>query len=192
MTELERESVTKNIFCKSRKIIDELEDSKWHRNQNKVIDTNVVHSSQALALDVFGFLKYTDSKDLIINNVFNVTDSNWNVIFEFTDKDLLNETTSTQIDVILESEKYIITIECKFTEPDGGNCSQTSKDKKTNLQQCSGNYEMQVNPKNNIKSFCALSGKGIKYWDFISEIYGINKNVPLKPCPFKETVSTPM
>lgn len=185
MTKIERESLTKNIFYKSHKIIDELEDSKWHRNQKKQIDTDVVHSSQALALDVFGFLKYSESKDEIINKVFNTKDYNWNVDFEFTNKDLLNESTSTQIDVLLESEKYIITIECKFTESDGGNCSQTSKDEKTNLPQCNGNYEIQVNPKNNIESYCVLTGKGIKYWDYISEIYGIDKNVPLLPCPFK-------
>ena len=176
-------SVMDNIFPDSRHAISDPEKFPWHKDSNGKIDSYKVQSSQALMLDVFGFLVNSKYKDEIVNTIFHENDRNWKIIFEYTDSSLLNESRSSQIDVLITGKNTNLIIECKYTENDGGYCSQTKKIKE--IIQCNGNYEIQVNQKNNKTSKCALSAKGIKYWDFISKTYNINVNIDLKPCPFK-------
>ena len=61
----------------------------------------------------------------------------------------LSELRETQIDVLAKSTSSIVALECKFTEADGGECSQVHKLGKSahkGMCQCNGNYEEQVNP----------------------------------------------
>ena len=188
MEELEKKRILANIFYKSQTAIEDFDNFKWHRNQYKKIDSHKVYSSQALAIDVFGFLKNAKAKDLIINKIFEADGTNWNIDFEFENKDLLNETKHpTQLDVKLENENTIIVIECKFTENDGGTCSQIQKNKNIKLPQCNGNYELQTNPVNGKKAFCALTAKNIEYWNYIPIIYNFYNSKSIYPCPFKNS-----
>lgn len=175
-----------NIFYRSVDSISDYKNFDWHKGKNKMADADKVNSSQALTIDFWGCLKVSPLKDELINLIFNKKEKDWNIKFEFTDKGLLSETRSaTQIDVLIKSDNYVIVIESKFTENNGGSCSQVNKTK-NGLYQCNGNYETQINPINNIKSKCALSGKGIKYWDYIDELTNFNKKNDYLPCPFKK------
>ena len=187
MDAIKKRQIMDNIFYKSRYIVDDFDDKKWHTNKNGKIDADSPKSSQALVIDVFGYLRICRDRDSIINNVFNVNGHDWCIELEFSDKSLLNETSKspTQIDIKIEDEKHILIVECKFTEEDGGSCFQTSNDNSKKQAQCNGNYELQINPVNKKESFCALTGKGINYWQHIEKIYNLDINNSICPCPFK-------
>lgn len=175
-----KEKLLNNIFPASIAAIENIEEFPWHQDRNRNIDSYKVQSSQALMIDVFGYLSICRNKDKIINTVFNVEDEEWKIIFEYVDEKLLNEPTSTQIDVMLQGKNTYILIECKFTENDGGRCSQP-----INKKQCNGKYEIQTNPLNNIQNKCALTGKGINYWKYIDLIYDYSSKESYSACPFK-------
>jgi hypothetical protein len=70
--------------------------------------------------------------------------------------------------------------ECKFTEPGGGACSQPRplvQGPHKALRQCNGNYEYQENPVTQVSARCALTAKGVKYWDLISEVLNVQASV---------------
>ena len=177
------ESIKKNLFYRSINSIDDYYNFDWH-NYKGEIDTDKINSSQALVIDFWGCIKLSPYKNQLINLFFNKNDDNWEIIFEYKNKSLLSEKRPTQIDLIVESEACAIIIESKFTEQDGGGCSQTNKTKQ-GFYQCNGKYEEQINPINNIKSKCALTGKGIKYWDYIDALTDFEKDKDYNPCPFK-------
>ena len=167
-----------NLFSHSIAAIDDYNNFDWHKNKINEIDTDKVNSSQAIVIDVFGLLKLSPYKDFLINSIFNKNGIDWNIVFEYTDKTLLNEPKPTQIDIMISNNENVLLLESKFMEYNSGSCSQPKK-------QCNGNYEEQINPENNLQSKCSLTAKGIKYWDYISEIYKFNKNEIYCPCPFK-------
>lgn len=173
-----------NLFYRSQDSIINYKKFEWHQYHGK-IDTYKVNSSQALAIDFWGCLILSPYKDSIINYLFDKQDcTDWMILPEFTQKELLNEPQSTQIDYLIECKsKYAIFIESKFTEKDGGGCSQVNETT-CGKKQCNRNYEEQLNPVNNILSKCALSGKKIKYWHYIDLLTSLNSNDEYKPCPF--------
>lgn len=175
-------SIKKNLFYRSINSIDDYFNFDWH-NYNGNIDTDKINSSQALAIDFWGCLKLSPYKNQLINIFFDKNNDDWEIKYEYVDKSILSEKRPTQIDVIVESETCAIIIESKFTEQDGGGCSQTNKTKQ-GFYQCNGKYEEQINPINNIKSKCALTGKGIKYWDYIDILTDFRKGKSYNPCPF--------
>src|SRR5262249_48902661 len=92
-----------------------------------------------------------------------------------------NEVTVTQVDWAAASRSAVILIECKFTET-GGPCSQPNG----RTPQCNGRYAKQTNPHTNTEARCALSGKGIRYWDHIHHLYeGVRADVDRNDCPFR-------
>lgn len=184
MIEEKIKSIKNNLFYRSRNAIKDYNTFDWHRNKKGIVDTDNVNSSQALAIDFWGCIKTSEYKDEIINMLFKKNESNWDILFEYEDKSLLNEKKSTQIDILLKASKTAIFIESKFTEKRGGKCSQTDKTKK-GLTQCSGNYEKQTNPINNIEDKCSLSGKKIKYWEYIGKLTTLDKNATYIPCPIR-------
>lgn len=178
--------IKSNLFYRSINSIIDYGKFDWHKGQNKKIDTDKINSSQALAIDFWGCIITSPFKNQLINLIFNKNEKNWEVNFEYSDKSLLSETrAATQIDILIKNDNYVMVVESKFTEKDGGSCSQVNKTKK-GLFQCNGNYEEQVNPINNIKAKCALIGKGIKYWDYINELTFFSDRNDYKPCPFKK------
>ncbi len=179
-------SIRDNIFPPAYSAIENPEYIKWHKH------ANLPNSSQVLAIDVFGTIKMSKFKDEIVNEICRnaniYSSSDWNIEFEYEpQKSILNEPTSSQIDVRIYSDDTEIIIECKFAERKGGTCSQTQKLSKGSNEgkiQCNGNYEYQTNIVNGVSSKCSLIGKEIKYWDFVPNIYGIDITKDYHPCPF--------
>jgi hypothetical protein len=76
--------------------------------------------------------------------------------------------------------------ECKFTEADGGACSQVNEignGAHKGMRQCNGNYEEQVNPVNGETARCALTAKGVRYWNLIPDVMNIDSKLDYTPCP---------
>jgi len=46
-------------------------------------------------------------------------------------------------------------------------------------------FALQVNPANQILDRCALTGKGIRYWEVIPQIFRLNPGDDYCPCPFR-------
>ena len=87
----------------------------------------------------------------------------------------------------LEASGHLVLFECKFTEPGGGACSQPrplSAGKYRGVRQCTGSYTSQRNPANGVTEACALSGKGIKYWEWVPAVLGYEADRVYSPCPF--------
>jgi hypothetical protein len=51
------------------------------------------------------------------------------------------------------------------------------------MSQCNGNYEEQINPVNRETDRCALTAKGVRYWDLIPDVMNIDSKVDHTPCP---------
>jgi hypothetical protein len=145
-------------------------------------------SSQALAIDVFGTIRTHERRETILGAIAAAvglsSDGPWDVIPEWHDaSNSLNEKVVTQVDAAAVGGSAIILFECKFTE-EGGSCSQTKADGKKRVA-CSGAYALQTNPQNGIEARCALTGKGIRYWDHIPAVYGIDASADNAACPFR-------
>jgi hypothetical protein len=154
------------------------------------------HSSQALAVSVFGTLAVHPARqaliDAMLHSVFGWESAGgdaWCVDLERTlGRSLLGERQSTtQVDVLLHNETSVVMLECKFTETGGGPCSQPNRRPSgahQGLRQCDGNYHEQTNPVNGKTARCALSAKGIRYWEHIPTYFNLAGDQDHKPCPF--------
>lgn len=187
-------AVKANLAPSALPAIEDWERFPWHRSGG-AIDTMRVQSSQALAIDVFGTLKATEqhARDRIVAAVLRETTlptgGPWSVELEWTDpQNRLRETgTRSQVDVLLASPHALICVEAKFTEPDGGSCSQPNpigSGRHRGVRQCDGSYVLQTNPVNGRTHRCALAAKGIRYWDVIPQVLNASPDVDYRPCPF--------
>ena len=149
-------------------------------------------SSQALAIDLFGCLKIADDRNLVMADLADCldlpTDGPWELGLEWTDPDrLLREPRPTQVDAIAWSPRAVVLFECKFTEGPG-NCSQPKPiqaGRHRGLVQCDGDYHPQRNPVTETEGRCALTGKGIRYWDHAGALFGLDPEADHRPCPFR-------
>lgn len=181
-----------NIFASAHSAISDWEAFPWHRDKRNEVQADKVHSSQALAIDVFGTILSADQKgrDSVLDALAVATGlpggGPWRVELEWTDPDnLLREPRPTQVDAIAFGHNAIMVIECKFTEP-GGPCSQTKRiasGQGAGQRQCNGHYERQQNPRSFVEASCTLSGKGIRYWDVIPSLFALVRAVMLPPSP---------
>jgi len=186
--------IENNLFPFVRNYVRENPNFPWHRDSNGLPTASQTVSSQALAIDFFGTIKKLVSRDAIftewIRHFALHLSGPWDIELEaLVPRDLLGEQRATQIDALATGSGGLIAFECKFTEPDGGACSQPnalSKGAHKGLKQCNGNYEEQVNPVNSVKSRCALSGKGIRYWEFVSEVMDVDSTQDHRRCPFTD------
>jgi hypothetical protein len=147
----------------------------------------------SLAIDLFETVRRLPSRNRIVGawaellRLPTLPTDNWKLMIEHSlEKSLLGERQETQIDALAKSQSGIIVFECKFTEADGGACSQVDqlgKGAHKGLRQCNGNYEEQVNPANKKASRCALTGKGVRYWDLIPDVMNIDSKMDHTPCP---------
>jgi len=146
----------------------------WHEAEK-------IHSSQALAIDVFGTIISSPHQDIILNKIAEKMDigcsGKWHLKLEWKDPlNLVKEKrrAQTQVDAAAWNDSHVFFFESKFTEKGGGLCNQTkpiASGKNKGIIQCNGNYELQTNPVNGVVSKCALSGKNIRYWDYIDKIF---------------------
>ncbi len=178
--------VQKNIFPGAHDTI--WQAFPWHRGAASP------HSSQALAVSIFGTLATHPARQALIDETVRLmfgweplSPSDWRVRLEMTlPHGLLGERRPTQIDVLLDNESGIVMLECKFNEA-GGPCSQARprpSGKHAGLIQCNGNYKMQKNPINGKEARCALLGKGIRYWDLLPSYFTWARDRDYEPCPF--------
>lgn len=153
------------------------------------------HSSQALAVSVFGTLAMHHFRQVLIDQMvremFGWEPSGhdvWQVDLEVNvPRGLLGERRRTQADVLLQNKTSVVFLECKFTEIGGGPCSQPlprPSGKHAGVCQCDGNYKMQTNPINHKEARCALSAKGIRYWEYIPQYFFWANDQDHEPCPF--------
>lgn len=173
--------IRSNMFPHAHAAIEDWGRFSWHQHAGSP------RSSQILAIDVFGTIKTSPCQDAILSALardIGVSDVGpWQIHFEWQDtENTLAELTPTQIDVALIGAQAILLIECKFTEV-GGGCSQIKRDKHGVIA-CDGSFREQTNPQNGAKARCALTGKGIKYWDYIPAIYGVDPATDQLPCRF--------
>lgn len=183
-----------NIFPAAHPACEPWDTFPWHTGRGGAIDTHVAHSSQALAIDVFGTIQTSADRDTILDalarNIGLPTGGPWTLTLEWTARaSLFNEPRPTQVDVYAENPQAVIFCECKFTEQDGGACSQTVK--RIGAIPCNGNYAASTPPSSppvviGNPSFlrCALSEKGIQYWDIIPKVFHLEADADYQPCPF--------
>lgn len=161
---------------------------RWHSAAGEHHDTWKEHSSQALAIDVFGTLQVCDERDVILDRIATElglpTGGPWQVTLEWHDPDnLLHEKQPTWVDAVAQSPNTLIFFECKFTESDGGTCSQTGQRK--GEARCNGSYMWQINSANGQEGRCILTTKGIHYWEVIPTIFDYDANESYFQCPFR-------
>jgi hypothetical protein len=187
-----RRSIEANLFPHALEAVEPWNEFPWHGAAGESCDTFKEHSSQALAIDVFGTLKQQPDRDVVLDAVAARLGlpggGPWRVDLEWRDPDnLLKEKTRTRVDAAARGAHSLILFECKFSEHDGGNCSQThkvAKGKHKGMAPCTGWYQLQTNPANGKEARCALTAKKIKYWDHIPAVFGYAADVTLAPCPF--------
>jgi hypothetical protein len=187
MTDDQISAIECNLFPAVRGLVRERVGFPWHRGAHSR------QSSQAVAIDVFETVNRLPSRNRIVGawagllRLPGAPTDNWQLTPEYSvDGSLLGEPEETQIDVLARSESGFIAFECKFTEIDGGACSQVNPRRKgahKGLRQCNGNYEEQVNPVNRRSSRRALTAKGVRYWDLIPDVMNIDAKVDHTPCP---------
>ena len=199
MDEGTRQRIEDNLFRAARAAITDYESFQWHRDRNGHCDTWKSHSSQALAIDLFGTLKTaSDTEQQLIFGRFAAelglpAGGSWDVTLEWRDEEnrLQEEWRArNQVDAVARNSRCVIFFECKFTE-EASSCSQTravmtNEGAELRPKQCNGNYELQINRRNSAESRCALSGKRILYWDIIPRVFHYDAVVDHAPCPFKD------
>jgi hypothetical protein len=52
------------------------------------------------------------------------------------------------------------------------------------MVQCNRAYTPQVNPLNGRSAACALTGKGLRYWEIVPEVFKFPNDLGYWPCPF--------
>ncbi|EJT01484.1 hypothetical protein [Rhizobium sp. CCGE 510] len=171
------QAVRENLFPASCGAIEDWAAFPWHRDRTNRIQAYKAHSSQAIAIDVFGTLKMSTDRDRVFDAIAErvgvAPGGPWTVTLEWTDTDrLLGEPRPTQVDAFAVGSAAALVIECKFTEP-GGQCSQTAVSR-SGERPCSGSYKDQTNPGNGVRSRCALAGKSIRYWEYIPNIFELD------------------
>jgi hypothetical protein len=187
------EAIRANLFPGARQAIQPWQDFPWHRGSDGTCQTLKPQSSQALAIDVFGTIAVSPERDLamaaIARDLGLPAEGPWTVALEWDDRELnrLREKRRSQIDAMAIGKDSLIFFECKFTEADGGRCSQTqpvASGAHRGQRQCSGDYALQTNPVNGVRERCALSGKGIRYWSVIPRVFDLRAESDHRPCPF--------
>jgi len=187
MEQATRTRLEHNIFPAAHQACEPWETFPWHTGRGGAINTHMAHSSQALAIDVFGTIKTSPDRDVILDALAQTiglpTGGPWDITLEWTArKTLLNEPCPTEVAVYAESPQSVVLFECKFTEQDGDACSQTVK--RNGSIQCKGSYEPQINHSENMTIRCPLSGQGIQYWDIIPKVFHLDAETNYQPCPF--------
>lgn len=177
------ELIRANIFPFAHAAIEDWTTFPWH------LYAHSAKSSQVLAIDVFGTIKSLGptERDAVLATVAGrlglAVQGPWEVHLEWQDAgNGLNELTPTQVDAVAISPNAMILFECKFTEA-GGGCSQIKPDRLGRVA-CDGAYRPQINPQNGIEARCALAGKGIRYWDHIPTVFGVDGGADHAPCLF--------
>lgn len=198
----QRATILSNLFEAAHAAVEPWQQFRWHSAAGERLDAWKEHSSQALAIDVFGTIKTSARRDQVLDRIAAElglpTGGAWTLTLEWHDPlNHLHEKQPTWVDAVAQSPHCLIFFECKFTETDGGACSQTRRlrpgrhngpvpDSVTRGQaQCNGSYMWRVNPVNRREARCALTAKGIRYWEAIPRVFDYDANDSYFECPFR-------
>jgi hypothetical protein len=195
MNRAKRDKIKQNLFLAAHPAVEPWDKFRWHLGRDGQCDTDKENSSQALAIDVFGTLSQIESRHHVFNEILRTigfrSSGRWTVELEWPLPNvLLGEHTETQVDAVARSGDSLIFMECKFAENEAGRCFQPkplTKGAHKGVRQCSGDYEPQVNPVSGKTAWCSLTGKGIKYWQYIPKLFGIHSTEVHRPCPFADS-----
>ncbi|MBP7691918.1 MAG: hypothetical protein KA764_08375 [Anaerolineales bacterium] len=185
-------SILANLFSAAQPAVQPLTRFRWHSAAGERYDTWKVQSSQALAIDVFGTLQTAPARDAVLDRWAGAlgvpAGGPWAVQLEWHDPDNhLGEQQPTWVDAVAQSPHALIFFEGKFTESDGGRCSQTQPLRTgphRGRRQCDGRYMFQVNPATGQEARCALTAKGLRYWDEIPRVFDYDAGQSYFECPF--------
>ncbi|SCB61580.1 hypothetical protein GA0061105_12024 [Rhizobium aethiopicum] len=180
----EFQAVRENLFPASHASIEDWGHSPGIVTKPTEFRPHKAHSSQAIAIDVFGTIKIIKDRDRIFDAIAAragvAPGGPWAIKLEWTDTErLLGEPRSTQVDALAVGSMAALVIECKFTEP-GGQCSQTAS-LRSGERQCNGSYVEKINPGNGLRARCALTGNGIRYWKYIPEVFALDAAADIRP-----------
>ena len=185
-------SILANLFPAAHAAVQPVRQFRWHSAAGERYDTWKVQSSQALAIDVFGTLQTSPNRDAVLDRLAGdlglPAGGPWDVQLEWHDpENHLGEHQPTWVDAAAQSPQALILFEGKFTEADGGRCSQTQPLRggvRQGLRQCTGGYMWQVNPATGQEARCALTAKGLRYWEFIPQVFDYDADQSYFECPF--------
>ena len=182
-----------NIYSQAHWSVGDWHDFDWHKSQSGEVDSDVLQSSQAFCISVWGSLfRHSSSLDSSSIRKSADLDDDWAFLdsettpeFEFSDRTLLDELNTpqpTSIDVLLEFDEVVVTVESKLTEA-LGSCSQPKN------KACSGMYMEGSDLKTGTDAPCRLQiqdGRRTprRYWDVMTDICGPGFVQLGKPCPF--------
>jgi hypothetical protein len=185
-------TIAANLFPAALPAVEPWQAFRWHSAAGNVCDSYKEHSSQALMIDVLGTLKMSPHRDQVLDHLAQAlgvpAGGPWDIQLEWRDPDnLLREKTSTWADAVAASPSTLIFFEGKFCETDGGTCSQVrpiASGRNQGRVPCNRAYTPQVNPVNGRAASCALTGKGLRYWDIVPEVFNFPNDLGYRPCPF--------
>jgi restriction endonuclease-like protein len=169
-----------------RQILSSLPASERHRYFGSM------RSSQALAQSVFGSLAALGKTHVLANipaegglPAFGGGGANSSVELEVSVQHL-GEPRPTSVDVWLNGTQRVA-VECKLTEPEFGTCSRPSlregRDRNYERDHCDGTYTQQRGR----SSRCTLTEIGVRYWEYVPELFRWPGDSDLKPCPLRGT-----
>ncbi len=150
-----------------------------------------MRSSQALAQSVFGSLVALKKIDLLAS--LKADDDSPAFFDEVADSRVeleyavghLGEPRPTSVDVWFEGQ-YRVAVECKFGEGEFGPCSRPNikpNNHRYDRYHCDGTYSHQRER----KARCSLTEVGVRYWDFVPELFKWAVDRDLTPCPLDGT-----
>jgi hypothetical protein len=99
--------------------------------------------------------------------------------------DYLGEQRKTSIDVHIAG-RYRVAFECKFSKTEVGTCSRprlTLADSNYERDYCDGTYTRQRAR----KELCSLTEAGIKYWQYVPQIFKWPDAMSATACPLRRT-----
>ena len=110
------EDLKNNLFPASHAAIDDWFGFPLHRDSSNEIDTHKKHSSQAMAIDIFGTIKCSVDRDLVLDAIAETAGlppgGPWRVELEWIDEEnLLGEPHQTQVDAIAIGSDAAVTLE---------------------------------------------------------------------------------
>ena len=90
----------------------------------------------------------------------------------------LEEPRPTSLDGLVAGD-YRVAIECKFTEAGVGTCSRPGLPSDAD-EYCNGTYALQGT---RLEAKCSLTHIGVKYWEYVPQLFAWNGNCNWDPCP---------
>ena len=149
-----------------------------------------MRSSQALAQSVFGSLaamgKAAELAGLTTDDGLPSVRSGVRIQMEYPVKHM-GEPRSTSVDVWLDDGEHRVAVECKFAEGKFGRCSRPDlhpdRDRNYERDHCDGSYTRQRDR----RSRCSLTEIGVRYWQYLPELFDWSVDRNMNPCPLHST-----